>query len=161
MKKIAGSKAIEYITKIAIPICGVFISIVSVIIAQHQSVIAEKEVMMAEFVQPVIYTISYQDAQTEYQIIDNNGKASAIKAMEPTITIESGAIKSLTAFGFDGEEFYLNETSIVPSQDDISITVAAQVGKNPLIIDQVFYDYHRFCRWERPSDVRKRRGDRG
>jgi hypothetical protein len=141
MKRISGRNVLGWINKKILPICGIIISVAGACIAYSQLVIIEKEAIMAGLVQPIIYTVSYQNAQTEYQIVDN-GKVFTIKAMEPTITIENGAVRDVTAFGFDGKALYLNKNETIrPDWKAKSIVVKAQVSANPLVINQIFYDY--------------------
>ena len=140
-KNIIISENREWISKIIIPVCGVIVSLMSILIAYSQLIVAKKEATMAELVQPIIYTISYLDAATEYMILEN-GNTMTLAALEPTVTIENGALKSLTALGYDGEQLYLVDSiAILPSWKAASVTIKAQISDNPFIVGRVFYDY--------------------
>jgi hypothetical protein len=139
----ANKKAwrIDGITKFVIPIAGVLISAAGLWIAYSQYPIAQNEHAMAELVQPVVYTVSYQDAGTLYEI-SNNGNMIAIPALEPNVKIESGVLKFITALQYDGEALsLLSHLDISPDWEADSVTIKAQIGENPLVADGIFYDY--------------------
>jgi len=122
-------------------IISIAVSIFVALIAFCQLIIALNTHLMSRLVQPIVYTVSYKNAHTQYQIMDGESSRT-IDALEPTIKVESGALRTLTVMGFDGDTLYLVESLSVPlSWCQKLITVKAQVGDNPLVVGPVFYDY--------------------
>jgi len=141
-KKFLTKEESELFNHILIPVCGLILTCLIAWSAYSESITANQTLKMSELAQPIAYTVTFQDIGTKYHIQEEDGRETTVPAWDPVVAITNGALKTLTAMSYDGENLYFITTfENTPIQKDYTITIKALFSGELLVANRTLYDY--------------------